>query len=126
MPLCCVTRSGPKARGQLPHTARNQGGIGSYAGWIAGVALSMGTQALAADRALLDRCQVQLSACYETCKTQGVAPKICDGKCTTDQCGLPWREAYGAFLDRRIEETAAPVTTAFTGLRRIKGERRGD
>jgi hypothetical protein len=86
----------------------------------------MGAQAWAVDRAHLDQCQAQLAACYETCKSEGMPPKNCSDRCTTDQCGLPWREGYGAFLDRRIEENAAPVSTAFIGLKRLKGEPRGN
>jgi hypothetical protein len=126
MPFCCVTRAAPEARGRFPNASRKREGIVSHIGWIAGIGLIMGTQAWATDRAQLDRCQAQLAACYETCKSQGVAPKTCSERCTTDQCGLPWREPYGAFLDRRIEENAAPVSTAFVGLRRIKGARRAN
>jgi hypothetical protein len=125
MSFCCVRRASPKVRGRFPHASRKQGGIASRILWTAGLGLAMGAQAWAADRAELDRCQAQLTACYETCKSQGVAPKTCSDRCTTDQCGLPWREPYGAFLDRRIEETAAPVSTSFVGLRRIKGAPRG-
>jgi hypothetical protein len=121
MSFCCVRRAGPKARNQVRHTSRKYVGLTRCTLSIAGLALLMGAQAWATDRALLDRCQTQLAACYETCKSQGAAPKLCSNKCTTDQCGLPWREGYGAFLDRRIEESAAPVTTAFVGLQRIKG-----
>jgi hypothetical protein len=72
--------------------------------WGAAILLTLGVNAFAADRAHLDRCEEQLSACYETCKSKGVSPKLCSNSCTTDQCGLPRRESYGAFLDRRIEE----------------------
>jgi hypothetical protein len=123
MSFCCVRRAVAKARGQLPNVLRDRSGIASRIPWIAGIGLAMGAQAWAADRAHLDRCQAQLATCYETCKSQGVAAKTCSERCTTDQCGLPWRETYGAFLDRRIEENAAPVSTAFVGLRRIKGAR---
>jgi hypothetical protein len=126
MSCCRVRRAAPKARGQFPLASRIRGGIPGHVRWIAAIGLTMGAQAWATDRVQLDRCQTQLAACYETCKSQGVAPKICSERCTTDQCGLPWREAYGAFLDRRIEENAAPVSTAFVGLKRIKGERRGN
>jgi len=125
MSFRCVTQSGAKACAQFPYSSRKLGRIASRAGWIAAIAITMGAQALAADRAHLDQCQAQLATCYETCKSQGVAPNSCSDRCTTDQCGLPWREAYGAFLDRRIEESAAPVSTEFVGLRRIKGEPRG-
>jgi hypothetical protein len=126
MSFCCVRPFSPEARIQCRRTSRRKGKTRGGICWIAGMGLFVWAKAFAADRAQLDRCQTQLSACYETCKSEGVASNICDARCTTDQCGLPWREAYGAFLDRRIEETAAPVTTTFTGLRRIKGERRGD
>jgi hypothetical protein len=126
MSFCCVRRAVSKARAQVPHASPERRGLTRRILWIAGIALTIGAQAWATDRAHLDRCQTQLAACYETCKSQGEAPKICSNKCTTDQCGLPWREAYGAFLDRRIEETAAPVSTTFVGLRRIKGEPRGN
>jgi hypothetical protein len=126
MSYYCVKRAGPKTRSQFVYVSWRQGGITSRIRWIVGIILVMGTQAWSVDRAHLDRCQTQLTACYETCKSQGVAPKICSDRCTTDQCGLPWREAYGAFLDRRIEENAAPVSTTFVGLRRIKGEPRGN
>jgi hypothetical protein len=125
MSFCCVRRPGPGARSQIPHASRRYGGLTPRTLTIAGLAIVMGAQAWATDRAQLDRCQTQLAACYETCKSQGVAPKLCSERCTTDQCGLPWREAYGAFLDRRIEESAAPVSTTFVGLRRMKGEARG-
>jgi hypothetical protein len=94
--------------------------------WGAAILVMSGVNAFSADRAHLDRCQDQLSACYESCKSKGVSPKLCSNSCTTDQCGLPRRESYGAFLDRRIEESAAPVSTSFTGLRRMKGEANSD
>jgi hypothetical protein len=121
MSSCCVRRADAETRAQLPHALRDRKGIASRLACIAGIGLAMGAHAWAADRAQLDRCQTQLAACYETCKSEGVAPKTCSERCTTDQCGLPWRETYGAFLDRRIEESAAPVPTGFVGLRRIKG-----
>ncbi len=73
-------------------------------------------------REVLDRCEAKLTACYETCKGRGTSPSTCDKSCTTDQCGLPWNESFGAFIDRRIEELAAPFDrkTNFTGLSKIK------
>ncbi|MGO8779100.1 MAG: hypothetical protein ACLQKK_09330 [Rhodomicrobium sp.] len=92
-------------------------------GWIA-VILAIGTPAWANDGARLDRCHTQLSNCYEECKARGIAAKNCNRQCTTNQCGLPWNESYGAFLDRRIEENAARVPNKFIGLKRLKGRRR--
>jgi hypothetical protein len=124
--FCRVRWAASMARAQITLGSPERRGLTRRIRWVAGIALTMGAQAWAADRAHLDRCQAQLAGCYETCKSQGEAPKICSDKCTTDQCGLPWREGYGAFLDRRIEEAAAPVSTTFVGLRRIKGEPRGN
>lgn len=91
-------------------------------GWIA-VVLAIGTPAWAIDGARLDRCHTQLTACYEECKALGIAAKKCNGQCTTNRCGLPWKESYGAFIDRRIEENAARVPNKFIGLKRLKGRR---
>lgn len=88
-------------------------------GWIAAIMI-MGTSAFAIDSARLDKCQIQLGACYDACKSRGTAPRLCDMGCTTDQCGLPWRESYGAFIDRRIEENAATTPHKFIGLKRQK------
>lgn len=90
--------------------------------WAAGALLATCANAGGADKVQLDRCQEQLSVCYEDCKSKSVAPKLCSEGCTTDQCGLPWRESFGAFLDRRIEESAAPAVTTFIGLKRVKGK----
>lgn len=90
------------------------------------VALALTASPAAAEgsvsRELLDRCEAKLTACYETCKSRGVSPSACDKSCTTDQCGLPWRETFGAFIDRRIEELAASFDkkTSLTGLSKIK------
>jgi hypothetical protein len=86
-------------------------------GWIL---LLIGTPALAVDGVHLDKCQEQLIGCYETCKANGNAAKACSDSCTTDQCGLPWREGFAAFIDRRIEENAVQPT-GFVGLSRMKG-----
>src|SRR3979490_548498 len=32
----------------------------------------------------LDRCEEQLSSCYESCKPKRVSPKLCSNSCTTD------------------------------------------
>ena len=91
--------------------------------WIS-IIVMIGTPALAVvDGARLDRCQAQLGACYESCKERA-SPKACNEKGTTDQCGLPWKESYGAFIDRRIEETAARTQHKFIGLNRMKGQQR--
>jgi hypothetical protein len=87
---------------------------------VSGAVLLMATPASAVDRAHLDRCQAQLTACYEACKAKGTDARTCDRGCTTDQCGLPWRESYGAYIDRRIEETAAQVPNTFVGLKKTK------
>ena len=71
----------------------------------------------AEDRKTLDRCEAKLSACYEVCKAEKPA-SLCNVQCSTALCGLPWRESYSGFIDRRIEETAG---TNLTGLT-IKGE----
>ncbi len=89
-------------------------------GYVVAIVLAVNSPTLAVDRVLLDRCEKQLAACYGNCKAQSNAPGRCDKQCTTDKCGLPWRESYGAFVDRRIEENATPVPTAFIGLQRIK------
>jgi hypothetical protein len=34
---------------------------------------------------------------------------------------LPWRESYGDFIDRRIEENAARAPSKFIGLKRLRG-----
>ncbi len=88
--------------------------------WIA-VILMVATPASAVDGAHLDRCQAKLGACYESCKLHGTAPKACNENCTTDKCGLPWKESYGAFIDRRIEDHAARAPSKFIGLNRMKG-----
>jgi hypothetical protein len=88
--------------------------------WIA-IILIMGTPASAVDHARLDRCQARLGACYESCKSHGTTPNACNEKCTTDQCGLWWKESYGAFIDRMIEENAARAPSKFIGLNRMKG-----
>jgi hypothetical protein len=90
--------------------------------WIS-ILLMIGTPASAVDRARLDRCEAQLGACYESCKARA-SPKACNEKCTTGQCGLPWKESYGAFIDRRIEETAARTRYKFIGLNRMTRQRR--
>ena len=89
------------------------------------IILMIATPAPAVDRARLDRCQAQLGACYERCCKSRATPKACNEKCTTDQCGLHWKETYGAFVDRRIEENASRRTRKkFIGLNRMKGQRR--
>lgn len=93
-------------------------------GWWIAVLLAIGMPALAIDGARLERCHTQLTACYEECKDRGIAAKKCNWQCTTNQCGLPWKESYGAFVDRRIEENAARVPNKFIGLKRLKGRRR--
>jgi hypothetical protein len=80
----------------------------------------VGTPALAIDGVHLDRCQQQLTGCYEACKANGKAAKACSDSCTTERCGLPWREGFAAFIDRRIEESAVRPT-GFVGLSRMKG-----
>jgi hypothetical protein len=94
-------------------------GICARSGWIAAILIT-GTSAFAIDRVRLDRCQAELGVCYDSCKSRGTAPGLCDIQCTTDRCGLPWRESYGAFLDRRIEENAARTPNKFIGLHRLK------
>ncbi len=91
-------------------------------GYVVAIVLAVSSRTLAAERTLLDRCEKQLAACYGTCKAQSSTSEKCNQRCTTDQCGLPWRESYSAFIDRRIEENATPVPTAFIGLQRIKGK----
>jgi hypothetical protein len=83
--------------------------------WMA-IILIAGMPASAMDRARLDRCQAQLGVCYDACKSSGTAPKVCDRKCTTGRCGLPWTESYGSFLDRRIEENAARTGLSHLGV----------
>jgi hypothetical protein len=69
----------------------------------------------------LDRCETKLSACYESCKASGTRADICNNRCSTDLCGLHWRESFGAFIDRRIEENAAPqFRYVFIGLSRFR------
>jgi hypothetical protein len=92
-------------------------------GRIVAIVLAVSSPALATDRVLLDQCEKQLAACYGSCKAQSNASEKCNAQCTTDQCGLPWRESYGAFIDRRIEENANPVPTVFVGLKRLKAQR---
>jgi hypothetical protein len=92
--------------------------------WIA-IVVMVGTPAMAIDRARLDRCQAQLGACYDVCKSRGTTPKLCNRKCTTRLCGLPWQESFGSFLDRRIEENAARTWSEFTGLKRLRDRRPG-
>lgn len=87
--------------------------------WVAAI-LMVGTSAFAMDGARLNKCQTQLGVCYDSCKSGGTAPAVCNVRCTTDRCGLPWRESYGAFLDRRIEENAARTPNRFIGLHRLK------
>jgi hypothetical protein len=91
--------------------------------WIAIIVMA-GTPALAINHARLDRCQARLEACYDACKSRGTTPKLCNQKCTTRLCGLPWKESYGSFLDRRIEESAARTRNGFIGLKRLKGRRK--
>jgi hypothetical protein len=102
-------------------------GGGKYSGtmWIA-IVFMAGAPAFAIDRARLDRCQAQLGACYDQCKSRGTDPKVCNQKCSTGRCGLYWDESYGAFLDRRIEENAAGTQNGFVGLKRLKGRRGQD
>jgi hypothetical protein len=75
---------------------------------IAALALAAGFEpAKAEDRATLDRCEAQLTACYKACKASEKKPSdLCNVQCSTVLCGLAWRESFGAFLDRRVEETA--------------------
>jgi len=91
--------------------------------WSIAVIFAIGTPAWAIDGARLERCHTQLTTCYEECKARGIAAEKCDRQCTTNQCGLPWKESYGAFIDRRIEENAARVPNKFLGLKRLKGRR---
>jgi hypothetical protein len=86
---------------------------------VGGIVLFIGTPAVAIDAFHLNRCQQQLTSCYEACKASGKVAKACSDSCTTDQCGLPWREGFAAFMDRRIEETAVQPT-GFVGLSRMK------
>ena len=74
---------------------------------IAALAFAAGFEpAGAEDRAILDRCEAKLTACYDTCKAEKPA-QLCNVQCSTVLCGLAWRESFGAFQDRRIEETAS-------------------
>ena len=90
---------------------RRRKGKGRAMNWIAPIAIA--ALAFAAgfepahseDRATLDRCEAQLTSCYEVCKAEKAA-QLCNVQCSTVLCGLAWRESYGAFLDRRVEETA--------------------
>ena len=90
--------------------------------WIAIIFL-IWTPVSAITRERLDKCQEKLTHCYERCKARGKAPKACNKNCTTAQCGLPWRESYGDFIDRRIEENAARAPSKFIGLKRLRGRR---
>ena len=89
-------------------------------GYIVAIALVVSSPTLGVDGVLLKQCEKQLSDCYSACKAKWNSTEKCNAQCTTDQCGLPWRESYGAFIDRRIEENAAQVPTAFVGLKRMK------
>ncbi len=80
---------------------------------IAALAFAAGFEpAHAEDRAALDRCEAKLSSCYESCKAKK-SGQLCNEQCSTVLCGFAWREGYGRFIDRRIEETAQ---TKFPGL----------
>ncbi len=87
---------------------------------ISALAFAAGFEpAHAEDRAALDRCEVKLSACYEICKTEKPS-LLCNEQCSTVLCGFAWREGYGRFIDRRIEETAG---TGLPGLLTKEGIR---
>ena len=92
--------------------------------WLAPIAIAVLAFAAgfepagAEDRATLDRCEAKLSTCYDTCKAEKPAG-LCNAQCSTALCGLPWRESFGGFIDRRVEEVAG---TGLTGLT-IKEER---
>lgn len=78
----------------------------------------------AINRARLDACEQYLGNGYERCKLC-MSSDACNAEWTTDKCQLPWRETYGAFADRRLEESAAPIPLgsnrkAFVGLNRLK------
>lgn len=81
------------------------------------IAFLIATAAHAVERQTLDRCERQLSTCYEQCKKQSTG-FFCDGKCSTSICGLSWNESFGAFIDRRIEETAG-MATGLSGLSKV-------
>jgi hypothetical protein len=91
--------------------------------WILCVALTVATPfpAPALDRKTLDGCEAKLGALYEGCKREHT-PSECNRGLTTRLCGAQfWNEPYAAFLDRRIEESAAPgMPYAFTGLTKLK------
>jgi hypothetical protein len=92
-------------------------------GYVVAIILAVSSPTLAADRILLDQCEKQLSACYSNCKAQSNAAERCNTQCTTNLCGLPWRESYGAFIDRRIEGNATQVAIPFVGLQQMKAQR---
>jgi len=93
--------------------------------WIVTFLILGAVPAFAIDRGRLDRCQDMLGACYDICKSHGTPAKLCNKKCTTDLCGLPWKESYGSFLDQRIEDDAAGTRNRSTGgLKRSNRGRR--
>jgi hypothetical protein len=87
--------------------------------WGAAILLMSGVYAIAADRATLIVAKSSCPAATRAANPKEYPPNF--AATVAQQINAPWRESYGAFLDRRIEESAAPVLTAFTGLRRMKG-----
>jgi hypothetical protein len=75
---------------------------------LAAIALLLSLPASATDRVSLNRCEATLGVCYRVCKDSGLAPPICNTKCSTPLCGFSWNMSYGDFLDFMIEEHAAP------------------
>jgi hypothetical protein len=85
------------------------------------IAIDIPDAAALESRARLDWCEAKLSACHESCKARRTRADTCNDRCSTDLCGLHWRESFGSFIDRRIEENAAPhFRSVFIGLSQLR------
>lgn len=52
-------------------------------------------------------CEKKLWSCYQQCRAAHYLPARCDSACSTSRCGHRRPEAYRAYVERLIEESAA-------------------